>query len=111
GASSLLLEQSTPPKLIEAIAKFRPTVCFTAPTAYRAMYGMLADHDVSSLSKCVSAGEHLPRGVFEDWKQATGIVIFDGIGATEMLHIFISASGDDIRPGSTGKAVPGYQAQ
>jgi 2-aminobenzoate-CoA ligase len=111
GASSLLLEQATPPKLIEAIATFRPTICFTAPTAYRAMCGMLAEHDVSSLRKCVSAGEHLPVGVFEDWKAATGVAIIDGIGATEMLHIFISASGDDIRPGSTGKAVPGYQAQ
>jgi 2-aminobenzoate-CoA ligase len=111
GASSLLLEQATPPKLIEAIARFRPTICFTAPTAYRAMCGMLADHDVSSLRQCVSAGEHLPRGVFEDWKRVTGIDIIDGIGATEMLHIFISAAGDDIRPGSTGKVVPGYQAQ
>jgi 2-aminobenzoate-CoA ligase len=111
GASSLLLEQATPPKLIEAIAKYRPTVCFTAPTAYRAMSTMLADHDVSSLRKCVSAGEHLPRGVFEEWKRATGVSIIDGIGATEMLHIFISASGDDIRAGSTGKAVPGYQAR
>jgi 2-aminobenzoate-CoA ligase len=111
GASTLLLEQATPPKLVEAIAKFRPTICFTAPTAYRAMCGMLADHDVSSLRKCVSAGEHLPRGVFEEWKSASGIDIIDGIGATEMLHIFISASGDDIRPGSTGKVVPGYQAQ
>ena len=111
GASALLLEQATPPKLIEAIAKFRPTVCFTAPTAYRAMCGMLAEHDVSSLRKCVSAGEHLPRGVFDEWKRATGIDIIDGIGATEMLHIFISASGANIRPGSTGKVVPGYQAQ
>jgi 2-aminobenzoate-CoA ligase len=111
GASALLLEQATPPKLVEAIAKFRPTICFTAPTAYRAMCGMIADYDVSSLRKCVSAGEHLPRGVFDEWKRATGIDIIDGIGATEMLHIFISASGDDIRPGSTGKVVPGYQAQ
>lgn len=111
GASSLLLEQATPPKLLEAISRFRPTICFTAPTAYRAMCGILAGHDVSSLRKCVSAGEHLPRGVYEDWKRATGIDIIDGIGATEMLHIFISASGNDIRPGSTGKVVPGYQAQ
>jgi 2-aminobenzoate-CoA ligase len=110
GASSLLLEQATPPNLIEAIATHRPTICFTAPTAYRAMCGMLAQHDVSSLVKCVSAGEALPLAVFEEWKQRTGISIIDGIGATEMLHIFISAAGDDIRPGSTGKVVPGYQA-
>ncbi|MGK2961475.1 MAG: AMP-binding protein [Gemmatimonadaceae bacterium] len=111
GASSLLLEQPTPPHLIKAIADFRPTVCFTAPTAYRAMTGMLGDHDVSSLRKCVSAGETLPLSVFEGWKKATGLEIIDGIGATEMLHIFISASGDEIRPGATGKVVPGYRAR
>ncbi len=111
GASSLLLEQATPPHLIKAISEFRPTVCFTAPTAYRAMTGMLADHDVSSLTKCVSAGETLPLSVFESWERATGLKIIDGIGATEMLHIFISAAGDDIRPGSTGRVVPGYQAR
>lgn len=111
GASSLLLEQATPPHLLKAIEEFKPTICFTAPTAYRAMAGMLDGHDVSSLRKCVSAGETLPLSVFEGWKKATGLQIIDGIGATEMLHIFISASGDDIRPGATGKAVPGYQAK
>ena len=111
GASSLLLEQATPPHLIKAIGEYKPTVCFTAPTAYRAMTGMLEGHDVSSLRKCVSAGETLPLPVFEGWEKATGLKIIDGIGATEMLHIFISAAGDDIRPGSTGKAVPGYQAR
>ncbi len=111
GASALLLEQATPPHLIKAIADFRPTVCFTAPTAYRAMCGMIGEHDVSSLRKCVSAGETLPLSVFESWRKATGLKIIDGIGATEMLHIFISAAGDDIRPGSTGKVVPGYQAR
>jgi len=111
GASSLLLEQATPPNLVKAIEKYRPTVCFTAPTAYRAMCGMLAEHDVSSLRKCVSAGETLPLSVFESWYEATGLRIIDGIGATEMLHIFISAAGDDIRPGATGKVVPGYTAR
>ncbi|HEX5829896.1 MAG TPA: AMP-binding protein [Gemmatimonadaceae bacterium] len=110
GASALLLEQATPPHLVKAIGEFRPTICFTAPTAYRAMCGMLAEHDVSSLRACVSAGETLPRAVFEAWRRATGIRIIDGIGATEMLHIFISASGDDICPGATGKVVPGYEA-
>jgi 2-aminobenzoate-CoA ligase len=75
------------------------------------MHGMLGDHSVSSLRKCVSAGETLPRSVFDSWLDATGIKIIDGIGATEMLHIFISAAGDDIRPGATGKVVPGYQAK
>lgn len=111
GACSLLLEQATPPNLIKAIGEYRPTVCFTAPTAYRAMCGMVAGHDVSSLRKCVSAGETLPLSVYESWLAATGLKIIDGIGATEMLHIFISASGDDIRPGATGKVVPGYQAK
>jgi 2-aminobenzoate-CoA ligase len=111
GAASLLLEQAAPPHLIKGIHDHRPTVCWTSPTAYRAMLGMLGQYDVSSLRKCVSAGEHLPRATFEAWERATGIRIIDGIGATEMLHIFISASGDDIRPGSTGRAVPGYDAR
>jgi 2-aminobenzoate-CoA ligase len=111
GASSLLLENATPPHLLQAIEDYAPTVCFTAPTAYRAMHAMLAGHDVSSLRKCVSAGETLPRSVFDMWHSATGLKIIDGIGATEMLHIFISAAGEDIRPGSTGKVVPGYQAK
>ena len=111
GACSLLLEQATPPNLIKAISEYRPTVCFTAPTAYRALCGMIAEHDVSSLTKCVSAGETLPVSVYDSWLDATGIRIIDGIGATEMLHIFISAAGDDIKPGATGKVVPGYQAK
>ena len=111
GASTLLLENATPPHLLAAIDDYQPTICFTAPTAYRAMHGMLKGHDVSSLRKCVSAGETLPRSVFDMWKEATGLEIIDGIGATELLHIFISASGADIRPGSTGKVIPGYQAK
>jgi 2-aminobenzoate-CoA ligase len=111
GAASLLLEQAAPPQLIKGIHELRPTVCWTSPTAYRAMLGMLGEHDVSSLTKCVSAGEHLPRATFDAWEQATGIRIIDGIGATEMLHIFVSASGDAIRPGATGRAIPGYQAR
>jgi 2-aminobenzoate-CoA ligase len=110
GASALLLEQGAPPQLLQGIEEFRATVSFTAPTAYRAMCGMLAGRDISSLRKCVSAGETLPRATFDAWHEATGIRIIDGIGATEMLHIFISASGDDIRPGATGRAVPGYEA-
>jgi 2-aminobenzoate-CoA ligase len=111
GASSLLLENATPPHLLKAIDDYEPTICFTSPTAYRAMHGMLAGHDVSSLRKCVSAGETLPRSVFEMWREATSLRIIDGIGATEMLHIFISAAGDNIRPGATGRVVPGYQAK
>ena len=111
GGASLLLEQAAPPLLIKGIHEHRPTFCWTSPTAYRAMLGLLEQHDVSSLTKCVSAGEHLPRATFDAWEKATGVRIIDGIGATEMLHIFISASGDDIRPGSTGRVVPGYEAR
>jgi 2-aminobenzoate-CoA ligase len=111
GASALLLEQPAPPQLLDGIEKYKPTIAFTAPTAYRAMCGMLAGRDVSSLKKCVSAGETLPLATYEAWERATGIRIIDGIGATEMLHIFISASGDEIRPGATGKVVPGYEAR
>lgn len=111
GASALLLEQATPPQLLAGIQEFRPTITFTSPTAYRAMLNRISDFDVSSLRKCVSAGEPLPLATFEAWKAATGIEIIDGIGATEMLHIFISSSGEDIRPGSTGKVVPGYRAR
>ncbi len=110
-ASTLMLEQASPLNLVKAIQEHRPTICFTAPTAYRAMLGMLNEFDVSSLRKCVSAGETLPATTLEAWERATGVRIIDGIGATEMLHIFISASGNDIRPGSTGKAVRGYRAK
>jgi 2-aminobenzoate-CoA ligase len=111
GASTLLLEQATPPHLLQAIQDHRATVCFTAPTAYRAMLGMLDRYDVSSLRQCVSAGETLPLGTFEAWRRATGIAIVDGIGSTELLHMFISSAGDEIRPGATGRVVPGYEAK
>ncbi len=111
GASAVLLETATPDRLLEAIERYRPTVCFTSPTAYRAILGKLAGRDLSSLRKCVSAGEALPKPTWDDWHAATGIRIQDGIGATEMLHIFISATLDEIRPGATGKVVPGYQAR
>jgi 2-aminobenzoate-CoA ligase len=111
GATTVLLEQATPPHLIKGIQDYKATVVFTAPTAYRAMLGLLSQHDVSSLRRCVSAGEALPLATYEAWQAATGLKIIDGIGATEMLHIFISASDDDIRPGSTGKVVPGYEAR
>jgi 2-aminobenzoate-CoA ligase len=108
GAATLLLEKGTPDVLAPALAEHRPTVLFTAPTAYRALLATGADF--SSLRRCVSAGEPLPLSTWEAWHEATGIKIVDGIGSTEMLHIFISAADDDIRPGSTGKPVPGYEA-
>jgi 2-aminobenzoate-CoA ligase len=111
GASTLLLEQATPPFLLKGMQDFHTTVCFTAPTAYRAMAALAKDFDLSALKKCVSAGEHLPAATFHMWEKATGVKIIDGIGSTEMLHIFVSAAGDEIRPGATGKAIPGYQAR
>ena len=111
GASTVLLEKAQPDDLLPAIAKYRATISFTAPTAYRAMLSKLPQHDVSSLRKCVSAGEALPKATFDAWLAATGIKLMDGIGATEMLHIFISARVGEIRPGATGRPVPGYEAK
>ncbi len=108
GASTLLVEKATPPELADLIDEHGVTVCFTAPTAYKAM--LAAGKTLPTLRKAVSAGEHLPQAVWEAFRDATGVEIIDGIGATEMLHIFISAAGPDIRPGSTGRAVPGYVA-
>jgi 2-aminobenzoate-CoA ligase len=111
GAAALLLEQAAPPQLAEAIAKHRPTICFTAPTAWRALAGLAEKHDLGSLSKGVSAGEHLPKATWQLVTDKLGIELIDGIGATEMLHIFIAAAGAEIRPGATGRPVPGYRAK
>ncbi|WP_332678193.1 AMP-binding protein [Brevundimonas sp.] len=97
--------------LAETVARHRATALFTAPTGYRALLKLAGEHDLSSLRTCVSAGEALPAATSDAWHHATGVRIIDGIGSTEMIHVFISARGDDIRPGSTGKAVPGYQAR
>jgi 2-aminobenzoate-CoA ligase len=108
GASTLLVEKATPVELADLIDEHGVTVCFTAPTAYKAM--LAAGKTVPTLRKAVSAGEHLPKATWQAFRDATGVEIIDGIGSTEMLHIFISAAGEDIRPGSTGRAVPGYAA-
>jgi len=110
GASTLLIERATPAELADAIAAHGVTVLSTAPTAYRAMLAAGRAPALRNLRRCVSAGEHLPKSVWEDFRQATGLAIIDGIGSTEMLHIFIAAADGDIRPGSTGQAVPGYRA-
>jgi 2-aminobenzoate-CoA ligase len=110
GASTILLERATPDVLPAAIAEHRATVCFTAPTSYRAMAANVAAHDLASLRKCVSAGEALPAATRKLWKDATGIELIDGIGSTELLHIFVSHDEAHAKPGATGTAVPGYQA-
>ncbi len=120
GAAAVLLEKASPELLLPAIAKHRATVCFTAPTSYRAMAAALTaaskgsvqggSVDLSSLRKCVSAGEALPAATRQLWKDTTGIELIDGIGATEMLHIFISHTEETARAGATGRPVPGYRA-
>jgi 2-aminobenzoate-CoA ligase len=110
GAATLLLEKATPAELADFIAAHGVTVLSTAPTAYRAMLAAGKADQLRGLRRAVSAGEHLPGSTWQAFYDATGVEILDGIGSTEMLHIFIAAAEDDIRPGSTGKVVPGYQA-
>ena len=115
GASSVLLQKASPPDLLAGVARFGATVLLTAPTSYRAMTdaaraARLGAAHGGSLRKCVSAGEPLPAATRALWREATGIELIDGIGATEMLHIFISAAEHDARPGATGRVVPGYRA-
>jgi len=111
GAATLLLEKAPPEPLMQAIAEHKVSVVFTAPVAYRAMAEMLSTYDVSSLRKCVSAGETLPLPTWQTWYERTGLKIMDGIGSTEMLHIFIGSPENEIVGGSTGRAVPGYLAE
>jgi 2-aminobenzoate-CoA ligase len=112
GAAATLLETASPPNMIEIIEKYRATVCFTAPTAYRAMMQAMEEGaDLSSLRAAVSAGETLPGPVYDEWMQKTGKPMLDGIGATEMLHIFLTNRFQDHKPACTGKAVAGYEVK
>jgi len=110
GASTLLIEKATPVQLAEAVERHRATVVFTAPTGYRAMLRSGCEQSLRSVRRAVSAGEHLPKAVWEEFLERTGIRLIDGIGSTEMLHVFVSAADGDIRSGATGRAVPGYVA-
>lgn len=110
GASTFLIEKPTPEALLQAIQDHNITICFTAPTAWRVLTTKVKDYDISSLRKCVSAGETLPVKVWEDWYEATGLKIIDGIGSTEILHIFISSNEQNMRKGATGLPVRGYEA-
>ena len=112
GATATLLENAAPPNMIEIIEKYKATVSFTAPTAYRVMLRAMDDGaDLSSLRAAVSAGETLPAPIYEEWMEKTGKPMLDGIGATEMLHIFISNRFGDHKPACTGKPVTGYEAK
>src|SRR5215469_2267487 len=110
GAAALLLERASPPELADAIDACGATICSTAPTAYRAMLRSGRVASLGRLRRAVSAGEHLPESTWRAVHEATGLRLIDGIGSTEMLHVFVSAADDDIKPGATGKAVPGYEA-
>jgi len=110
GAATLMLEKATPAELADQIAARGVTVLSTAPTAYRAMLAAGKAGQLRGLRRPVSAGEHLPAATWQAFYDATGVKIIDGIGSTEMLHIFISSADDEIRPGSTGRVVPGYEA-
>jgi len=110
GASTVLVEKHTPQTLLETIQSFKASVCFTTPIMYRGMAAMAGGFDISSLKKCVSAGEALPDATRSLFRQATGIEIIDGIGSTEMIHIFISHAPEKARRGATGYPVPGYRA-
>ena len=111
GASTFLIEKPTPDLLLQAIQDYKISVCFTAPTAWRVLTAKVNEFEISSLRKCVSAGETLPLKVWEDWYNTTGLKIIDGIGATEMLHIFISSHEANMKPGATGVAITGYEAK
>lgn len=111
GAATLFSEQFTPESTLQAIQDHRVTTLFTAPTAYRAMTGLAKDFDLSSLHTCVSAGETLPAPVWQGWHDATGIRTIDGLGSTEMLHIFIAETAENMRAGATGRPIPGYEAR
>ena len=111
GASTVLIERLTPETLLQTVERFRATVMFTAPTFYRQMAPLLPRFDTSSLKKSVSAGEALPDSTRALWRNASGIEMTDGIGGTELIHIFISAAGSDVRPHAIGRAVPGYIVQ
>ena len=110
GASTVLLERLSPDALFDAIQRFKATICFTAPTYYRQMAQIAKNYNLKSLKKCVSAGEALPDAARQHFRHATGIEIIDGIGATEMMHIFISHTPETVRRGATGYAIPGYRA-
>ena len=111
GASTVLLEVAAPPLLADAIRTTGATICFTAPTAYKLLLSDDHVQKLSSLRIAVSAGEHLPKPIYEEWLRRTDAVMIDGIGATEMIHIFLSMKGEGDKPGSTGVPVPGFEAR
>lgn len=111
GASVVVVERGTPEVLLETIEKNKATVCFSTPSGYKLMLDVIDKYDTSSLRLCIAGGEPLAPAVFHGWEKKTGVRIINGLGISELLHIFISAAGDDIRPGLIGKAVTGFQVR
>jgi 2-aminobenzoate-CoA ligase len=111
GASTALIEKVSPQALLQTVQEAKVTSLFTSPTMFRSLLDLVPRFDLTTLKDCVSAGEPLPLPTFQAWERATGLKIIDGLGSTEMLHIFITAARDGIVPGATGKVVPGYEAQ
>jgi 2-aminobenzoate-CoA ligase len=110
GASAVLIEQWSPESLLQGIARFKASVCFTAPTFYRKMAPLARNHDLHSLRISVSSGEMLPADTRAGWREATGIEMTECLGSTELLHAFIACKPGEVRPGATGRVVPGYRA-
>jgi 2-aminobenzoate-CoA ligase len=104
-------ERATPEVLLRTVAEQKATTVFSSPAMYRSLAEAAGSFDLRTLQKCVSAGETLPAVTFEAFRKATGVRVIDGIGSTELLHMFVSAAGDTIRPGATGKAIPGYEVR
>jgi len=111
GASVVVVERATPEVLLQTIEKHKATVCFSTPSGYKLMLDVIDKYDTSSLRLCIAGGEPLAPAVFHGWEEKTGVRIINGLGISELLHIFISASGDDIKPGLIGKAIPGFQVR
>ena len=111
GATAVLLERGTPEAVLQTIEKYKATVCFSTPSGYKLMLDKARNYDLSSLRECVAGGEPLAPATFNEWQEITGVKMINGLGISELLHIFISASGDDIKPGAIGKAIPGFQVR
>ena len=111
GGASVIIERATPEILLQTIERTRATVCFSTPSGYKLMLETARDYDLSSLRVCIAGGEPLAPALFREWEEITGVKLINGFGISELLHIFISASGDDIRPGAIGKGIPGFRVR
>ncbi len=111
GACVALLERGTPEAVLQSIEKHKATICFSTPSGYKLMLEHARKFDLASLRECIAGGEPLAPATFKEWKEITGVALINGLGISELLHIFISASGSAIKPGAIGKAIPGFQVR